>query len=65
MKSEKPVICIDIKILNQMERINVYKDDNPKDVVEYFCKKHGLLPSTEQYLLEKVQHYKTRALRKK
>lgn len=48
-----------------MERIDVFKDDNPRDVVSFFCKKHGLTIATEQYLHEKVMHYKARAMRKK
>lgn len=65
MKPDKPLICIDVKISNSMERIDVFKDDNPRDVVSFFCKKHGLTIATEQYLHEKVMHYKARAMRKK
>ena len=48
-----------------MQRIDVYKDDEPSKVVQFFCKKHGLSSATEKYLGEKVQMYKSKAQRKK
>jgi hypothetical protein len=37
LKPEKALICIDIKIKEEMQRIDVYKDDEPADVVAFFC----------------------------
>lgn len=58
LKPEKPLICIDIKIATEMQRIDVYRDDNPKEVVKFFCEKHKLTQATAQYLHEKVLMYR-------
>lgn len=34
---EKPLVCIDVKVREVTERINVYKDDEPVLVVGEFC----------------------------
>lgn len=61
LKPEKPLVCIDVKVRDVTERINVYRDDEPIMVVAEFCAKFGLTAETEKFLLKQVQHYKQKA----
>lgn len=47
-------MCIDVKVRDVTERINVYRDDEPIMVVAEFCAKFGLAAETEKFLLQQV-----------
>ena len=42
----KIIVCVEIKILEVIQRIEVFKEDNLVEVVGLFCKKHGLTVDT-------------------
>lgn len=65
MKPEKPLVCIDVKVRDMTERINVFRDDEPIIVVAEFCARFGLTTETEKFLLKQVQHYKAKASQRK
>jgi hypothetical protein len=65
LKPDKPLVCIDVKVRDVTERINVYRDDEPIMVVAEFCAKFGLAAETEKFLLKQVQHYKSKASQRK
>lgn len=46
--SNKPIICLVLNIGQKCkENVFIYAQDNPKDVIDSLCKKHGIYPGAK------------------
>lgn len=60
----KPLVSIDLTILNDKQRIDLFREDDPVLVVTDFCRRHKLVDTTKAYLIEKITRIKVKAVRK-
>lgn len=61
-KSDEPILILDIKLVkDKPEKITVYENDKPEDIVYKFCLEHKLDSSKQERLLgvikEQIKEY--------
>ena len=53
---EDPILILDIKMIkDKPEKISIYENDDPEEVVEKFCQKHNLEPNKRARLLNVIK----------
>jgi len=54
--SEDPILILDIKMIkDKPEKISIYENDDPEEVVEKFCQKHNLEQNKRARLLNVIK----------
>ena len=61
-KSDEPILILDIKLVkDKPEKITVYENDKPEDIVKKFCQEHKLDSGKQERLLgvikEQIKEY--------
>ena len=55
-RSEEPILILDIKLVrDKPEKITVYENDKPEDIVNKFCEEHSLDANKAARLLGVIQ----------